>query len=145
MRTSTFGSAVPSTTTPYCADEPTRARVCAARRGRLLLGHLGRLQPLQHLVDDLADRHLAAADGDVEVVGLLEAHLADQLGEQRRRGELLARQAVRAEGLRERVAALLLEVLALLVGEPLADLVAGARGAHEREPVARRARARGSR
>ncbi len=27
MRTSTFGSIAPSTTTPYCDDEPTRARV----------------------------------------------------------------------------------------------------------------------
>ncbi len=48
------------------------------------------------------------------------------------------RQAVAPEGLHERVAPLLLEVLALLAREPVADLVARPRRRDDAHPVARR-------
>ena len=44
-----------------------------------------------HLVDDDLRRDLGPAERDVEVVGLAEAHLADDVGEQRRAGDLLRR------------------------------------------------------
>ena len=70
------------------------------------------------------DLELAAAEREVEVLGLLEAHLADDLGEERRAGELLVREVVLLERLLERLAAALLGDLPRLAAEPLADLVA---------------------
>ena len=79
----------------------------------------------------------ARAERDVEVVGLAVAHLADHVGEQRRAGDLLRRQALLAQVLLEQVAAGVLGVLARLRLEPLPDLVARARRLDHRQPVAR--------
>ena len=110
-------------------------------RDDLFLGHLRRLQPSEHLLDDLADRELARAERDVEVLGLLEAGLADHLREHRRARELAVRQLLGLQRLLERLAPLVLGVLTRLAREPLADLVPCARRAGERHPVARRAAA----
>src|SRR4051794_24103943 len=111
------------------------------RLDRLLLGlrRLALLEALQDLADDDLRRDLRAAEGDVEVLGLAEAHLADDVGEQRRSGDLLRRQAGLRERLLQQAAAGVLGVLAALLLEPLLDLVARARGLHHGEPVARRA------
>ena len=61
----------------------------------------------------------AAAERDVEVVGLAEAQLADHVGQQRRAGDPLRRQALLAQRLLERLAAGVLGVLARLGLEPL--------------------------
>ena len=103
------------------------------------LGALPLLEALQDLVDDGLGRDLGAAERDVEVVGLAEAHLADDVGQQRRADDLLGRQAGLVEVLLQQVAAGVLGVVARLGLEPLADLVAGAGGLDERQPVARRA------
>ncbi len=58
---------------------------------------LARLEALHDLVGDRLRRDLALAERDVEVVGLAEAHLADDVGEQRRAGDLLRRQAALAQ------------------------------------------------
>jgi glutamine synthetase adenylyltransferase len=89
---------------------------------RSLLG----LEPVQDLVDDLTDGHLARAERDVEVLRLLEPRLADHLRQHGRADELLVRQALLLEPLLERLATLPLGLLARLAGEPLADLVARA-------------------
>src|SRR5207244_7910350 len=78
---------------------------------------------------------------EVEVLGLLEVHVADDLGEHGRAGELPVRQLRRLQRALERLAALLFLVLARLAREPLPDLVTRARGRGQREPVARRAAA----
>ena len=78
----------------------------------------------------------ALPEGDVEVVGLAEAHLAGDVGEQRRAGDPLRRQAGLAQRGLELLAAAVLGVLAALALEEGADLVARAGRAHEREPVA---------
>ena len=105
--------------------------------GRLLLDGLAPLQTLHHLVGDDLGRDLRLAEGDVEVVRLAEAHLADHVDQQRRSGELLVGQALLLERLRELVAALVLGVLAPLAREPGTDLVARAAGANQLQPVAR--------
>ena len=84
-------------------------------------------------------RDLRAAERDVEVVGLLEAQLADDVGQQRRAGQLLRRQAGLVEVLLQQLAAGVLGVVARLGLEPGLDLVAGAGRLDQREPVARRA------
>ena len=48
------------------------------------------------------DLELPGAEREVEVLGLLEAHLADDLGQERRAGELLVRQVVLLERVLER-------------------------------------------
>ena len=53
------------------------------------------------------------------------------------RGEPLERQALLAHDLREGLLALVDHLLAAFLGEPVPDLVAGARRPHEAEPVAR--------
>ena len=93
------------------------------------------------LLTTTARRDLRLAQRDVEVVGLPEAHLADHVREQRRAGDLLRRQALLAQRLLEQLAPAVLGVLAALAREPGADLVAGAGGLDQRQPVARRARA----
>ncbi len=108
-------------------------------RGRRDLGGLALLQPLHDLVDDDRRRDLRAAERDVELVALPEAHLADHVRQQRRADDPLRRQALLLEVVLEQLAPGVLGVLARLALEPLADLVAGARRLHEREPVARRA------
>ena len=106
----------------------------------LVAGHrLAALEALHDLVGDRLRRDLALAEGDVEVVGLAEAHLADHVGEQRRAGDPLRRQAGLAQGGVQLLAPAALGVLAALALEQGADLVARAAGAHQREPVARRA------
>ena len=112
-------------------------QVLAGRR--LLDARLALLEALQDLVDDDLRRDLRAAERDVEVVGLLEAELADDVGQQRRAGQLLRRQARLVEVLLQQLAAGVLGVLARLGLEPGLDLVAGARGLDQRQPVARRA------
>ena len=107
--------------------------------GRLLDAGLALLEPLQDLVDDDLGRDLGPAQRDVEVVGLIEAHLADDVGEQRRSGQLLRGQAGLVEVLLQQLAAGVLGVLARLGLEPGADLVARAGGLDDGEPVARRA------
>ena len=112
------------------------------QRDRRLLGHLVGLQPLQHLVHDLAGAELAGADGEVEVLGLLEAEVADHLRQHRRALQLAVGQVLRLQRLVERLAALRLGLALRLALEPLPDLVAGARRGGERHPVARRAATR---
>ncbi len=116
----------------------------ATPRRRLLGDGLAGLQAAQDLVDHHLDRRLAQPQRDVELVGLPEAHLLDDLQEQRRAGHPLARQARFAQALLERLAALVLGVLAPLAAEELADLRARLGGLDEVQPVARR-RARGLR
>ena len=87
---------------------------------RLLLGRLALLEALQDLVDDDLRRDLRPAERDVEVVGLAEAHLADDVGQQRRAGDLLGRQAGLVEVLLQQLAAGVLGVLARLGLEPRA-------------------------
>src|SRR5581483_9604408 len=52
-------------------------------RGWLRGGGVTLLEALHKLVDDRLGGDLRAAEGDVEVLGLAEAHLADHVGEQR--------------------------------------------------------------
>src|SRR5262249_21338562 len=104
----------------------------------LLLGYLADLELLENLVDDPGGGQLPGAERDVEVLGLLVAGLADHPGEDGRARELLVREVLALERVLEQLAALRLEILLLLTGEELADLVAGARRGHEREPVAGR-------
>ena len=106
---------------------------------RLVVGGLALLEPLEHLVDDRLGGDLRAAERDVEVVGLPEAHLADHVGEQRRADDLLRRQPGLLEVLVQQLAAGVLGVLARLGLEPGADLVARAGRLDDRQPVARRA------
>ena len=108
-------------------------------RGRLGLGGLALLEALHHLVDDDLGRDLGAAERDVEVVALAEAHLADHVGQQRRADELLRRQALLLQVLLEQLAAGVLGVAARLGLEPRLDLVARPRRLDQRQPVARRA------
>ena len=105
-RTST--SSTPGTTTP--SDSPVTIRLRAGRldRDHRLVVDLVGLQALEHLVDDLARADLARAEREVEVLGLLEAELADHRGEHARALELAVRQVLRLERLVERLAALLL-------------------------------------
>ena len=72
-----------------------------------------------HLVDDHLRRDLGGAERDVEVVGLAVADLADHVGQQRRAGDLLRRQALLAQVLLQQLAAGVLGVLARLGLEPL--------------------------
>ena len=74
---------------------------------------------------------------DVEVVGLAEAHLADDVGEQRRASDPLRRQAALADRVLELLAPAALGVLAALALQEGADLVARPAGPHHRQPVAR--------
>src|SRR5439155_16207226 len=102
-----------------------------------LLGDLADLELLQDLVDDLRRGQLPRAERDVEVLGLLVAGLPDHPCEDGGAGELLVGEVLRLERVLERLAALRLEILLLLTGEELPDLVAGARRGDEREPVTR--------
>src|SRR5439155_25312468 len=99
-------------------------------------GGLALLQALHQLVDDYLRRDLRLAQRDVELVALLEAHLADHVGEQRRAGDLLRRKALALQVLVQDLAARPLRVLAPLALEPGADLRLGARRLRQREPVA---------
>ena len=105
----------------------------------LLDARLALLEALQDLVDDDLRRDLRAAERDVEVVGLLEAELADDVGQQRRAGQLLRGQPGLVEVLLQQLAAGVLGVVARLGLEPGLDLVARAGRLDQREPVARRA------
>ena len=82
--------------------------------GGLLLHRLAALQPLKHLVGDDLGGDLRLAKGDVEVLGLAEAHLADHVDEQRRPGDLRIGQAALLERLGELLATFVLGVLAAL-------------------------------
>src|SRR5207253_3304633 len=101
-----------------------------------LLGDLADLELLEDLVDDPRGGQLPGAERDVEVLGLLVAGLADHAGEDGGAGELLVREVLALERVRERLAAFRLEILLLLAGEELADLVARARRGHEGGPGA---------
>ena len=79
------------------ADRVPRLR--RLERDGLLLGDLAGLQALQHLVDDLLRSDLPAAERKVEVLRLLEVHLADHLREHGRPGELLVRELRRLQRL----------------------------------------------
>src|SRR3954471_23012072 len=124
---------------------PGRLAALAPRRDerldRLLLrlGRLALLEALHHLVDDDLRRDLRAAEGDVEVLGLAEAHLADDVRQQRRAGDLLRRPPRLVHVLLQQRAARVLGVLARLLLEPLLDLVARAGRLDDGQPVARRA------
>ena len=125
------------------ADHVDAVAVAARRLPRprlldrhLLLGDLADLELLEDLVDDLRRGQLPRAERDVEVLGLLEAGLADHSGEDGRAGELLVREVLALERVLEQLATLRLEILLLLAREELADLVPGARRSDEREPVA---------
>ena len=124
-------------------DADSVARDRGARLRRLqrdcgLFDDLFRLQAVQYLVYDLAGTELPRAERDVEVLGLLEAGLADHLREHARALELAVRQVLRLERVVERFAALVLELFARLSLVPLADLVARPRRSGEAKPVARR-------
>src|SRR5215212_4965207 len=112
-------------------------RLRRLERDRLLLRDLLRLQALDHLVDDVAGLQLPGAERDVEVLGLLEAGLANHLSEHRRALQLAVGQVLLLQRALERLATLGLGLLARLAREPLADLVAGPRGGRQRKPVAR--------
>src|SRR5688572_28721869 len=91
-------SSTPSTRMPYCDASPSARRRLARGREvlddrRLVLGRLALLEALEDLVDDRLGGDLRASERDVEVVGLLEAHLADHVREQRGAGDLLRGQA----------------------------------------------------
>ena len=103
--------------------------------GGLAACGLAVLETLEDLLRDDLRRDLGRAEGDVEVVGLLEAHLADHVGEDRRAHELLRREALAPEVLLEQLATRVLGVLARLGAEPLLDLVAGARRLDQGQPV----------
>ena len=103
----------------------------------LAVGRLALLEALHDLVDDELGRDLGRAQGDVEVVRLAVADFADHVGEQRRAGDPLRRQALLAQVLLQQVAPAVLGVLARLGLEPLLDLVARARRLDDREPIAR--------
>src|SRR5439155_11554779 len=120
-------------------------RLRRLERDGLLLRDLCRLQALDHLLDDLGRGELPRAERDVEVLGLAEAGLADHLREHRGAGQLPVRQVLLLQGLLERVASLLLGLLAGLAGVPLPDLVPRPGRGGEREPVARRPAAAGLR
>ena len=121
------------------------ARLRRLERDGLFLGDLLGLQALDHLVDDLRRLELPRAEREVEVLGLLEARSRGSPARAAaepasfRYGQVLLLQR-----LLERLAALLLGLLARLAREPLADLVPRARRLRERQPVARRAAARSS-
>src|SRR4051794_4440326 len=122
------------------SSTPASPRLGAAHRrfaagAGLLAPRLALLEALHDLVDDALRRDLRAADGDVEVVGLLEAELADDVGQQRRAGQLLGRQPRLVEVLLQQLAAGVLGVVARLRLEPGFDLVAGAGRLDQREPV----------
>jgi hypothetical protein len=115
-------------------DDPlARGRLCRDHR---FLGDVVDLEPLEHLVDDVPRADLPRSEREVEVLGLLEPQLADHRREHARSLQLAVGQVLRLESLVERLAALLLGLSPRLALEPLADLVAGARRASEREPVA---------
>ncbi len=131
---------------PYCARGAGRdaARAPDAQQvgggvGLAAVGGLALLEALEHLGHHDARRDLCRAQRDVEILGLAEAHLTDHVGEQRRAGDLLGRQALALELLLQQVAAGVLGVLARLGLEPLLDLVARTSGLDHRQPVARRA------
>src|SRR5439155_5244289 len=96
-----------------------------------------RLQALDHLVDDCTGLELPRAEREVEVLGLLEARVADHLREHRRAAQLRVRQVLLLERVLERLAALLLLVLARFARKPLADLAPRPRALRQRHPVAR--------
>ena len=107
---------------------PTRVLETALARGgfvrdRPLFCDLVRLQPLEDLVDDLPRLELARTESDVEVLGLLEAGLSDDLGEDARALKLPVRQLLGLERLIEELAALRLGLAARLALVPLPDLV----------------------
>src|SRR4051812_24555259 len=108
-----------------------------ARLG-LVAGHsLALLQALEDLVGDRLWGDLALADRDVEVVRLAEPHLAGDVREQRRRGDALRRQAPLADRVLQLLAAAPLRIVTALALEEGPDLVAGAAGADDGEPVPR--------
>ena len=78
---------MPSTEIPYRDED-------VVGRGRLGLGRLALLEALHDLVDDDLGRDLGPAQRDVEVVRLAKAHLADDVGQQRRAYDLLRRQSL---------------------------------------------------
>src|SRR4029453_10627089 len=92
---------------------------------------------LDHLFDDLAGLQLPRAEREIEVLGLLEAALADHLRQHRRALQLPVGQVLLLQRRLEDLPALLLGLLARLPREPLADLVARPRRGGQREPVAR--------
>src|SRR4029079_16043462 len=113
----------------------------AGRRLRLddgLVRDVVDLETLLDLVDDVAGADLPGAEGEIEVLRLLEPEVSDHRGEDARALELAVREVLRLERLVERVAALLLGLAAGLALEPLPDLVASPCRPGDREPVARR-------
>src|SRR3954470_17466687 len=104
----------------------------------LLLGRLALLEALHDLVDDDLRGDLRAAQRDVEVVGLAEAHLADDVGQQRRRDDLLRRQALLLEVLLAQLTAVVRGALARLALKNLFVFVAPPRRLAGGEPVPRR-------
>src|SRR6266702_512297 len=89
-------------------------------------------------VDHAGGGDLTRADSGVEGVQRGEAHLGGQRRQGAALGEPLQRQAGFAHGADQRLLAGLDGVLAPLLGEPLADLVARPRCLDDRQPVPRR-------
>src|SRR4029450_9453858 len=89
------------------------------------------------LADPRPGRGPARPDGRVERLKAGEAHVGGERGQGPALGQLLQRQAGLAHGPDQRVLAGLDGVLAPLLGEPLADLVARPRGPDDPEPVPR--------
>src|SRR6478736_5504040 len=81
-----------------------RSHASTAICARQLVG----LEAVQDLVHDLAGADLPGAEREVEVLGLLEAHLADHGGEHARALELAVWEVLRLQRLVERLPALLL-------------------------------------
>src|SRR5207249_3602204 len=86
--------------------------------GPRLDGRLALLEPLHDLVDDYLRRDLRLTERDVELLALLEAHVADHVREQRRAGDPLGGQPGALEVLLKGLAAGPLRVLPPLALEP---------------------------
>ena len=132
-------SSTPLTMTP---GSPVRTRRCVdpGRATSARSSSLARLAThrLHEPLDDGRGGHLALADRGVQRRDVRVAHLVGDRDERLVRQEALDRQVLLAHRLGDGVLAVLDRLFAALLGEPLADLVAGARALDEPEPVAGR-------
>ena len=90
-------------------------------------------------------RDVRVADGCEEAVDVGVAQVAGDGGQALGGHQPMQRETLLAQVLGDRILALLDRLLTPFLGEPLADLVAGARALDEREPVPRRSGAVGLR
>ncbi len=110
--------------------------------GDVLGGLVLPAERLHQLLDDALRGDMALADGGVEGGDVGVAHLVGEGDQGVARQDPLDGQVLLAHGAGDGVLALLDRLVASLLGEPAADLVAGARRFDEAEPVAGRSGAR---